>query len=907
MTFPDAVPRWRRYIRFWRTDVQADIDEELRFHFETRIEDLVASGMSEPRARAQAAEEFGDVAGVRRGLRAIGDRVVRRRSRIERLDGLCQDIAFALRSIRRTPGVAFAILSTLALGLGVNAATFTLLETIFVRPPAGIVRPTDLRRVYWQMRSGDGLQFWPGFSYPQYRAVVDEVGGLAAAAIYTPPRRTRLGAGESADRVQVSYASASYFSVLGVRAEIGRTYSDVEDAVAAPANVAVVSRTFWQGRLGGDSAAVGKPIKIGGTTYTVIGVAKGTFTGVDLDAADVWLPLGFVAKDRARPGESWWLKNRVNGFHTFVRPNVPGRDRELEQRLTLAFRQPDARFQRAESTTVARVGSIVEANGPGRSGQEVLIAVRLGGVAIIVLLITCANVVNLLLARAVRRRREIAVRLALGISRARLFRLLLTESVVLALAAAIVSLGVAYWGGGLLRSLLLPDVHWARSALDWSVGFAAVAIAFGAGIVAGLIPAIQAARPQVVPALKASAGDGGVQHSRLRSTLVVVQAALSVVLLVGAMLFVRSLANVRALHLGFDAQQLTIATVTFDDRAGTTEPSWSARLSELAERVAKVPGVESVALTSMEPMSGFSWVGYFTGTDTLGSRKGFFPTTMGVSPSYFATVGLRITRGEGFPALRGTSMPQVVVVNEEMARVLWPASNPIGQCIRFEKRDGPCYTVSGVVENGRRDAVIEEPAPQYYLPADRLPLGTEGSLTPWYVAIRSSPSHAATVTTDVQRLIRQVFPNGVPSIRAMSERLAPQYRPWQLGAILFTTFGILALVVSAIGIYSTVSYAVTQRTHEFGVRIALGARVGDILRLVLTEGIRTVAVGVAVGVLLTLAGGRLIASLLYGIAPSDPTTMIAVAATLLAIAALAAFAPAWRASRVDAVTALRAD
>ena len=907
MIFPEQSPRWRRYVRFWRHDVQADIDEEIRFHFDARIEDLVSLGMSAADARAKAAEEFGDLSDVRQGLREIGDRVARRRRSSEWIASVREDAAYAVRSLRRTPGVALAILSTLALGLGVNAAMFSLLETIFVRPPAGVVKPMELRRVWWESRSGDRVHFWPGFSYPQYSAAVNVVGSLARTAIYRVPDRTRVGSGESAQKARVSHASASFFTLLGVRAHLGRTYTEREDDLDAPAQVAVVSYDYWRNQLGGDSSIVGKPIKISGDPFTIIGVSAPSFVGVDLDAADIWLPLAFMARGRVRPGDTWWRSNNVNGFQAIVRPLVHGRDRELEQRLTVALNRPETRYTKDATPTIARFGSIVAANGPGEGDQEIRIAVRLGGVAIIVLLITCANVVNLLLARAVRRRREIAVRLALGISRARLYRLLLSESVVLAAAAAVISLIVAQWGGTLLRSLLLPEVHWTRSPIDWTVALFAIVVALGAGVVAGIVPAFQASRPQLTNALKTNGGDGRVQRSRLRDSLVVVQAALSVVLLVGAMLFVRSLANVRALKLGFDTQRLMFATARFEGRRPSDDSSWAQRVNQLADRVARVPGVEATALTSMQPMTGFSWIAYFTRTDSSGSRPGWSPTVVGVSPEFFAVTGLRVVRGEGFPALRGSATPRVVVINEEMARVLWSNSDPIGQCMAFIKRDAPCYRVSGVVENSRRGSVIEQPTPQFYLPLDQLPAGSEDIVGPYHIAIRTTPARAATVSAAVRMLLRQEFPNGIPDIARLSDYLEPQYRPWRLGATLFTTFGILALLVAAIGIYSTVSYAVTQRTQEFGVRIALGAQLSDVLRLVLGEGAQTVAVGVGCGVALALAGGRLIASLLYGIEPSDPITLAAVAVMLLAIAMLAALAPAWRAARVDPVTALRAD
>jgi hypothetical protein len=288
--------------------------------------------------------------------------------------------------------------------------------------------------------------------------------------------------------------------------------------------------------------------------------------------------------------------------------------------------------------------------------------------------------------------------------------------------------------------------------------------------------------------------------------------------------------------------------------------------------------------------------------DTIAHKPPPGPTFFGVSNDFFTTVGMRMVRGNGFP--RGGPAGQQVVVNEAFANALWPGENPIGRCIRFEKPDAPCYAISGVVETARQSRIIEEPKAQYYLPLDRMPVpGWPAGA----IVVRSDPRVRSLVVGEIRRGIQQEFPTGYPSIKGMSEIVEPQYRPWKLGATLFSLFGALALLVAAVGIYSTVSYSVNQRTHEFGVRIALGARVGDILRHVVGDGLRTVVVGVAIGILLALAAGRLIASLLYGITPSDPAVLLVVAAVLVTIAVIAALSPAWRATRVDPVSALRAE
>jgi predicted permease len=595
----------------------------------------------------------------------------------------------------------------------------------------------------------------------------------------------------------------------------------------------------------------------------------------------------------------------VNGLAIVLRPNGGVNERELEQRLTALLRNPEIAMVRSDSTTVAQFGGVLASNGPGVKSKEAQIAVRLVGVSLIVLIIACANVVNLLLARAVRRRREIAVRLALGVSRSRLIRLLLAESAVIAALAAVIAVAVAYWGGSLLRTLLMPDTHWARGPLDWRVVLLALATAIVAGLLAGLIPAIQSASPELTSALKIGAGTEAIQHSRLRASLVVAQSALSVLLLVGAMLFVKSLSNVQHLDIGYDAASTVTLSVRYDDRTRGSDSTVKPRMIELADRLRRVRGVEATALTTLPPMGGFSWITIFAGIDSIAS-PGFFPTVTGVTHGFFAATGIRILRGEDFAA-RGSATPPTVIVNQAFAKTVWPGRNPLEQCLRFGARTQPCLRVSALVENARRGEVIEkEEAAQYYISLDNLPDSAK-DMRPNYVALRVSPAHFAAASREIRSNVRAVFPGGIPVITRLSDYIDPQYRPWRLGAMLFSALGLLALIVAVVGIYSTVSYGVNQRIHEFGVRIALGARMQDVLRLVVGAGVRTVAVGILIGIALALIAGRLISTLLYGIAPRDPVVLGTVTTTLLVISILAALAPAWRASRVDPVTALRAD
>jgi len=896
MNFPSSTPMWRRYRRFLRRDVRGDVDEELRFHFEERVEELMALGLDRETAERTAHDEFGDVSTVRNDLREIGERVARRHDRIEWVRSLASDFRYAARSLGRTPMMAGAIVLTLALGVGVNAAMFSLLDLLYLRPPAGVAHPEGVHRVWVERSFESGPQFWSGFDYPSFSAIRDALGDLAATAIYTTRNTAATSPAGATSEVVLSNVNGDFFALLGVRVARGRAFTAADDQLGQPANVAVISDAYWHRALNGDPDVLGSAITIGKGRYTIVGIMPRGFTGVELGATDVWLP--FAALEPASAG-TWWTNRNRNGFQVLIRPREGVGSGAIDARVTRALHRPDLLYRPSDTLQVARLGSIIRARGPGRTQQEVGIAARLGGVAVIVLLIAIANVVNLLLSRAMRRRQEIAVRLALGISRGRLVRLLVSESVLLSLAAGVAALAAAWWGGSLMRALLLPDVHWAWAPLHWRVLLFAIALAITAGVLAGLVPALQSVNPALTDALKSGVREGTVQRSRVRGALVVVQVALSMVLLVGAALFLRSLSNVRGLDIGFDARELLFADLGFDATDSVSNARLEQALGDIAERLRTVRGVKQIALASFRPMYAFSFTKLFPDIDTTG-RKLPTPTFAVVSPEYFAATGLRIVRGTGFGG--GTALR--IVVNSAMADAFWPGENAVGRCIRLQKPDAPCAMVSGVVETARRDKVIEDPKPQFYLP-----FGTRGfeGWKPRTVIVRADEAAQMLVGNEIRRQLRRALPSAQITITRMTDELEPEYRPWKTGAALFTLFGLLAIIVAAVGIYSTVSYVVSQRTHEFGVRIALGAQMTDIARQVIGDGLRPVVVGVVVGVVLALAGGRLIASLLYGVAPSDARVLAEVSMGLLAIAIVAALVPARRAARVDPIAALRAD
>jgi predicted permease len=856
--------------------------------------------MSPGDALAAARAQFGDVEAVRSELVSIDRRVARRGDGRAWVDNLAADLRVSLRSLRRAPVFSAAVIVTLGLGLGANAAMFTFLDRVYLRPPAGVADPSMLRRL-WLVdhdKSGERRAYGVSVTTDEHRELADALRGEVSLALFMTQPLVRFGDRANAPNITITRAAADYLPLLGVRAAIGRLFTPDEAVTGSPARVVVISDALWRTQFGADPGVVGKTAKLKGLPFTIIGVAPPRFDGIDLERTSAWIPLG--DSPLGMPAAVMFAAGNRPSFGVLARLHRGATDAPLETRATTIVRRREA-GRGEDSLASVQAGSIITARGPGKERKEISIANRLGGVAAIVLLIACANIVNLLLARAVSRRREIAVRVALGISRARLVWLLSAESVILALSAGVVAVASAQFTGSVLRSRLVPDVEFAGGPLHWRVAFVTLLAALIAGVLAGLVPAFQVSRPSVTGFLKTGARDGVVQRSWLRPALVATQAALSVVLLVGAALFVSSLRNVEAIRLGYDVSRMASARVMFDDWRSLD----SLIFARAAERVRRVPGVEDVALTTYAPMNGgLLFARFYTATDSAGSLEGredSVASLVNVTGNYFRVTGMRIVRGRDFAADPGLS----VIVNKAMAQRYWPGGDAIGQCMHFKKRENPCYTVIGIVEDAHRRTVIEPPRAQYYAPLEHNAFGR--GMAAFNMLIRAEPQNMGAAIGAARRILLDEFPAGRPMVDRMEDTIAPAYRPFRLGALLFSLFGLLALVVAGVGVYSSVAYAVSQRTHEFGVRIALGATVSHVSHVVLKRALTPVVGGMIVGVGVALAAGRLIASFLYGITPTNAVVFVAVSLVLLIIAVVAAMVPATRAARVDPVIALRAD
>jgi predicted permease len=547
------------------------------------------------------------------------------------------------------------------------------------------------------------------------------------------------------------------------------------------------------------------------------------------------------------------------------------------------------------------LASLVAARSPDRAA-EVPVSLWLAGTSLVVLLIACANVATLLLARAVQRRREIAVRLALGIGRGRLVAHLVSESVLLSGVGGLIALGIAWSGGHLLQRFLLPGIAWPDSVMNSRMVAFTVGVSIGAGLLAGLIPAWLESRPDLLRSLKSGGAGGGVRRSRIQGALILAQATMSVALLIGAGLFVRSLARVRALDLGLEANRAIVAFPDFP--ADVSQPRHRELLQQAHERLRLLPAVENVALTTAAPFSilqtrKFSGPG---GIDTLlipSSASLYFNS---VSPDYFAAMGTRLVRGRLFTASDQAPGSGVTIVSSALAKAMWQGRDPIGHCFGGGVDRSGCFRVVGIVADTRWGAVFEAQSLAYYTPLGQ---SDEGMYT--YLVIR--PRGDARLAMPALRAELLAALPGARSVELLllQDRVDPAIRSWRVGATLFLVFGALALIVAAIGLYSVMACRVAQRRHELGVRTALGATWQDVTGLVLREGVGLVAGGIVLGLLIAVAAAPAVAPLLYHTSPRDPVVMLVVAGVLLLSAAVACAIPAWRASRVDPLEALKAD
>lgn len=803
-----------------------------------------------------------------------------------------------VRQLRHRPLINGLAVLSLALGIGVNSSIFSVVNALLLREPP-MEDPGRLMEVYTQ--DSGGFKYATS-SYPDYvdvRDSVDAFSDLAAfnlsIATYDDGQDTRLLFGE--------IVSGNFFPMLGVKPALGRSFLPEEDETPGSHPVALLGHGFWQREMGGDPEVLGRTVKLNGLTFTVVGVAPeeypGTLPGL---VADYWIPMQMfdamnerrLLDERGR--RSLFLKGRL----------APGVTEEQAQaQLEAAAAALAEEYPRTnEGRTMTLLPSSEVVLNPAVDGPLFGVAGLLLTVVGLVLLIACSNIANLLLARATDRRREMAIRLALGSSRRNLMGQLLLESLVLAFLGGGLGLLLALGLSRLVVSFQPPIPL--PVSLDLSLDHRVLAftciLALVTGLVCGLAPALKASRPELVPALRDdSTGAGGrLRRFSLRNGLVVLQVAVSLVLLLGAGLFLRSLAQRQAVEPGFDLRQGAVAMITLGLGNRYSEEEGRIFYRQLVDHMEAQPGVRSAALAGHLPL-GFAV--YSSNVEIEGrpleeGDEGPEVDTVQVGPGYFETMGIELPWGRAFSESDVEGAPPVVIVNEEAARRFWPGEDPLGQRLRFDF-SGDFAEVIGVTRTGKYRTLGEDPRPFVYQPFLQQ-YSSEMSL------VVASDLPEGEILGLLRRELKALDP-ALPifDLRSMSEHLAFMLFPARMGAVLLVAFGLLGLVLASVGLYGVVAYSVARRTREVGVRLALGARRQDVLRLVVREGMVLVAVGLALGLGLALFASKALERWLFGVGTSDPVTFVAVPVLLAGVAFLANLIPARRATRIDPMVALR--
>jgi putative ABC transport system permease protein len=817
------------------------------------------------------------------------------------MDTLRQDLRQAVRLLVKHPGFTLVAVMSLALGIGANTAIFSLVNALLLRPMP-VARPSEIVSVFTSDFSGP---LYGASSYPDYLDFrrVDALSGLAAWA--PTPVALAQGSGQS-QRLFAEAVSANYFDVLGVRPLMGRGFAPEEDS--GPHAVAVIAHGLWQRAFGSDPGVIGRSVTLNGTPFQVVGVAPPEYVGAMRGLAmDLWIPLSM--QDVARTGRTG-LTNRGNRgvFLTgrlAPKADLAGAQARFDSLAAALHRDypqnwTDVQQRGRRITLVSESGGRVfpEVRGPVLGFMALLMTV-VG----LVLLIACANLANLLLARASTRRREIGIRVALGAGRAALIRQLLTESVLLSLlGGAAGGLGAA-WTADALSTFRppLPVPVVLDLTLDLRVLAFAVLVSVATGVFFGLAPALAATRSDVVSALKDDgAGTGtGPQRSRLRSVLVVGQVSVALLLLVGSGLFVRSLRNAHTIDPGFEPGGLAMASVDLV-LGGYKEEAGRAFYVRALEQVRTLPGVVAATFVKDAPLGlGGSRRGLRIEGYTPRPNEDMEVALTSVGPGYFETMRIPLRRGRTFTADDLPGTPLAAIVNEAFVRRYLGGQEAIGRRLRLRGPDAPATEIVGVVRDGKYRTLGEEARPFVYLPLFQDYVG-EATL------IARTEGSPAAVAALLQRRLVDIDPRiPVFDVKTMDEHLRFTLLPARLAASVLGLFGLVALLLSGLGLYGVMSYLVSQRSREMGIRIALGARPEDVVRLVVGQGMRLTLFGMIGGIGAALGVTHLVAGLLYGISPTDPWTFAAVTSVLAAVALLACLLPARRAAAVDPNVALR--
>jgi putative ABC transport system permease protein len=870
--------------------VAEDVEDELQFHIDMRTRELIETGMSPDAARAEALRCFGDLRRVRDRCESILEQREGELRRSELLRNIFEDLSYGARTLARNRGFAVAALVTLALGIGATTAIFSVVDGVLLRP-LPYREPNRLVRI-WSASTKRSLSE-AGVSVPDLEdwrresRTLESIAGWSA----TGAGLTLLGGDEPA-RLRTAYVTEDFFRVLSVPALVGRMI--LPDEHRAGANrVVVLSRGLWERRFGGDPTVVGRTVTLDGEPFTVVGIADARFRFPRSDI-EVWTPLSTIGEDRIP-------RARYVRFMNVIGRIAPGRTL-AEARAELGAIAARLEAQYPESNTAWGEARLELVRNEIVGGVRVPLLILLGTVGC-VLLIACVNVANLLLARTTARRREMAVRSALGAARARLIRQLLTESILLAVLGGALGIVVATWGVKALTALsadFLPRVEDIRT--DWRLIVFSFALSISTGLLFGLVPALRIARSDLGDFLNEGGrgSSAAVAAQRLNGALVVGELALALMLVTGAGLMIRSLTRLLRVDPGFDPTHVIAVTVSIDQSTYPGRPEFVAAYDRFLESVRMVPGVRSAAAVTTLPLRGNGEVWPFTIAGRAEPKSGEEPqaSVFRISDAYLETMRVPLLAGRTVQATDDEGSPPVAVINEVAARRFWPAGSPVGETIQLGGRAVRIIGVAGAVYQTSLDSA---PAPAMYVPMEQDPRRGVSLV----VRTDADPRQIAPM---LRRAIWSVD-GGQPisEIIAMRELVAGAAARPRLVTVLLALFGAIALMLAAVGLYGVVSYTVSQRAREFGVRVALGARQRDIVASTLRRVLPALALGVALGLAGALALTRVFGWMLYGVSASDPATFAAVTALLAAVAFCAAYVPARRAARVDPLVALRAE
>jgi putative ABC transport system permease protein len=891
--------RW--YQRFFRRRLtEKRLEAELRFHLDQQIADYVAAGMTPEEARRRARLQFGGLEQVKEECREVGA--------TRFVEALIQDVSYGVRMLRKNPAFTAVAVLTLALGIGVNTAIFSFADALLFRP-LPVKDPTRVITLF--RRDVQHPLYYSSFSHPAYLDLRRSVGEIFSDLLAYSPITVNLSVAGNNERADGEIVSGNYFAVLGVRPTLGRGFLPEEDETAGARPAAVISYGLWQQRFGRDPNILGKTIALDGHSFAIVGVAPRGFRGADLEAApDVWFPLAMHAEVSPwattghdlfdNPGTDWL------GVMGRLKPGVDLRQAEAALQ-TVGRRFEQAYPETAKGWTITAFPSGQAKLWPStRQDVSPLLALLLGSAGF-VLLIACANVANLVLARATARQREFAVRCALGAGRRRLFQQSLTESVLLAGFGGVAGVVLACGMPPLFKVFPLPPFVSPQAlefTLDWRSLACALLLSLATAFLFGLIPACRATRVELAAGVKDEPLARGYRGSRLRAFLVVAQMALSLLLLIATGLFVQSVRRALATNPGFETRNLLLASVDLGLQ-GYSKQRGQEFYRQLPERVAALPGVRAATWLSKIPLD----IWRFATDIQVEGAPGQPASTVNVdfnlvAPGCFHTLGIPQLRGRDFAAQDQPASPHVAIVSETMARRLWPNRDPLGQRFQLkwffeDSRPWESIEIIGIVADSKYRTWTESPRGVMYLPLSQ-------NYLPQMILLVRTSLNPISLLGPIQNEVK-VLDSGLPlfNVKTMRQQINISVWPQEMGSGVLGAFGLLALLLAAVGIYGMMSFVVAQRTHEIGIRMALGAARRDVMRSVLAQALRLVLAGMAIGLAGAFALTRFITSLLFGIKPTDPATFVGVCLILTGVAVLASYLPARRAARVDPMVALR--